>query len=203
MTAAAVLPAAGASSRMGRAKLLLPFRGSTLVGAVTASLRQAGVNPLVLVTAPDDEELRLWAAAAGLLAAVNPQPARGMLSSILAGIAALGGAAALAARGEVLLVTPADLPLLRSATVTLLLDRRAATDAPLAVPVYQGRRGHPLVIASRLIPEIPTLDPAEGLRQLRERHAAAALEVEVDDPGTVFDVDTPEDYARLAEAAGR
>src|SRR5262245_58257177 len=116
MTVVAILPAAGASSRMGRAKLLLPFRGSTLVGAVTASLRAAGADPLVLVTAPGDEELRRWAAAASLLTTVNPQPAQGMLSSILAGLAALGGAAALAARGDVLLVSPADLPLLQSAT---------------------------------------------------------------------------------------
>jgi molybdenum cofactor cytidylyltransferase len=197
----AVLPAAGASSRMGCAKLLLPFRDLTILGALTNSLLQSGADPIVLVTAPHDEELQHWAATAGLHTAVNPEPTQGMLSSLLAGLGALGGAAALAGRGEILLVSPADLPLLRSTTVTLLLVRRAAADAQLAVPVYQGRRGHPLVIAPELISEIPGLDPDVGLRQLRERHAAAALEVEVDDPGTVFDVDTPEDYARLEQLA--
>ncbi len=84
--------------------------------------------------------------------------------------------------------------------MTLLLTRMRVAGAPLAVPVFEGRRGHPLAIAPRLIPEIATLDPEVGLRQLRERHASAALELAVEDPGTIQDVDTPEDYERLAGA---
>lgn len=194
----AVLPAAGASRRMGRPKLLLPFQGGTVVGAVVESLRQAGVSPIALVTAPGDEELRTWARAAGLVVAVNPAPERGMLSTIREGIAALGGSAELARRGEVLLVSPADLPGLRPAVVRELLRRRAEAGALLAVPVHRGRRGHPLAIAPALLPAIDTLDLDVGLRQLLDRHAAAVLEVETDDPGVVEDVDTPEDYERVS-----
>lgn len=200
MTVAAVLPAAGASRRMRRSKLLLPFGGTTLAGASAAALRDAGVDPIVLVAAPGDLALQEWARAEGLQLAVNPDPGRGMLSSIQEGVAALGGGAELARRGWTLLVSPADLPRLRSATVTLLLARMREAGAPLAVPVYGGRRGHPLAVAPALIPEIAILDPDVGLRQLRERHAAAALELPVDDPGTVQDVDTPEEYERLAGA---
>ncbi|HYX24071.1 MAG TPA: nucleotidyltransferase family protein [Thermoanaerobaculia bacterium] len=196
-TAAAVLPAAGASRRMGRPKLLLPFRGAPLVAAVVEALRTGGVEAIVLVTAPEDEDLRSWARQAGVTTAVNPAPARGMLSSIQEGIDALGGADALARRGAVLLVSPADLPRLGPKSVAELLARMAATGAPLAVPVHQGRRGHPLALAPALIPEIFTLDPAVGLKQLRDRHAAELLEVAVDDPGVVMDVDTPADYERL------
>ena len=196
-TAAAVLPAAGASRRMGRPKLLLPFRGAPLVAAVVEALRTGGVEAIVLVTAPEDEDLRSWARLAGVATAVNPAPARGMLSSIQEGIDALGGADALVRRGAVLLVSPADLPRLDPKSVAELLARMAATGAPLAVPVHQGRRGHPLALAPALIPEIFTLDPAVGLKQLRDRHAAELLEVAVDDPGVVMDVDTPADYERL------
>jgi molybdenum cofactor cytidylyltransferase len=85
--------------------------------------------------------------------------------------------------------------------VAEVLWRRATAGAPLAVPVYQGKRGHPLAIAPDLLPEIETLDLSIGLRELLERHAAAVLEVLVDDPGAVRDVDTPEDYGTALEAA--
>ena len=189
--AVALLPAAGASRRMGRPKLLLPFGDGTLVGSVVAALRGGGVERIVLVVAPGDEDLRAWAAKEGLTVAVNPDPDRGMLSTIQEGVAALG-------RTDVLLlVTPADLPNLRAETVALLLQRMEETDAPLALPTHLGKRGHPLVIAPALIPEIGTLDPAVGLKQLRDRHEAALLEVEVGDAGVVEDVDTPEDYGRV------
>ncbi len=188
--AVAVLPAAGASRRMGRPKLLLPFGGGTLVGSVVAALRGGGVEEIVLVTAPGDEDLRAWARDAGVTIAVNPDPDRGMLSTLQEGVAALS-------RTDVLLlVTPADLPNLRAETVALLLQRMRETGAPLALPTHRGKRGHPLVIAPALIPEIGTLDPAVGLKQLRDRHEAELLEVEVGDAGVVEDVDTPEDYAR-------
>ena len=175
---------------MGRPKLLLPFRGRPLIAAVVDALRAGGVGAIVLVTAPEDEELRAWARQAGVEVAINPDPERGMLSSIQEGLAAL-------LRDQILLVSPADLPNLRSDSVAELLRRMTAAGAPLAVPVYQGRRGHPLAIAPALIPEIPALDPAIGLKQLRDRHAAELLEVPVDDPGVVSDVDTPEDYEKL------
>lgn len=193
----AVVPAAGVSRRMGRPKLLLPFGTGTIMGSLVAALRAGGASPVLLVTAPGDEELRARALEAGCRVAVNPDPERGMLSSIREGIAALGGAHALAQGGEVLLVAPADLPALRPATVAELLWRRAAAEAPLAVPTYQGKRGHPLAIASALLPEIETLDLGVGLKELLERHAAAVLEVPVEDPGAVRDVDTPEDYVDL------
>lgn len=193
----AIVPAAGASRRMGQPKLLLPYGTTTIVAALVAALRAGGASPIVLVTAPGDEELQRTMEAAGCRVAVNPDPERGMLSSIREGIAALGGARALAERGEVLLVAPADLPALRPATVAELLWRRAAAEAPLAVPTFDGKRGHPLAIAPALLPEIETLDLAVGLKELLERHAAVVLEVPVHDPGAVRDVDTPEDYTRL------
>ena len=182
---------------MGRPKLLLPFHGGPVVARVVEALRQAGVEPIALVTSAERADIQEWARAAGLLVALNPAPERGMLSSIQAGIAALGGGEELARRGEVLLVAPADLPALQAATVAELLRRRATAAAPLALPVCGGKRGHPLAIAPGLIPEIATLDPEVGLRQLLDRHAADVLEVEVVDSGAVDDVDTPQDYERL------
>lgn len=191
----AILPGAGASRRMGRPKLLLPYRNGTLVGSVVQALRGGGVSKIVLVTSPGDEDLRAWAREAGVLTAVNPDPGRGMLSSIREGIAALGEIR------EILLVSPADLPALQPETVAALVQRMEETGAPLGVPVYKGKRGHPLAIAPGLIPEIDTLDPDVGLRQLRDRHEDGLLEMEVEDAGVVMDVDTPEEYERIRESS--
>jgi molybdenum cofactor cytidylyltransferase len=190
----AILPAAGGSRRMGRPKLLLPVHGGPMVAAVVNALLGGGAEEVVLVASPGDEDLQGWARRAGVECAVNPDPSRGMLTSIQAGIAALGGAAELARQGTILLVSPADLPNLQAETVGLLVRRMLESAAPLALPVYLGQRGHPLAIAPALIPEIDTLDPAVGLKQLRDRHLAELLEVEVEDAGVVQDVDTPEDY---------
>jgi len=211
--AAAIVPAAGASRRMGRPKLLLPYGDGTVLGTLVETLRAAGASPIVVVAAAADAEMRAWcmtAAASAMPAgelrvALNPAPERGMLSSILAGLAGLGGggAGALAVGRTPLLVCPGDLPALRPATIVELLRRRAAAGAGLALPVHRGRRGHPLAMAPALIPEIESLDPGRGLRQLLDLHPGELLTVEVDDPGCVADLDTPEDYERLRSATSR
>ena len=193
----AILPAAGASARMGRPKLLLPFGGSTVLGATVDALRRGGIGEMLVVVAPDDAALAAAAAALGAAVARNPDPERGMLSSIWAGLAALGGAAAVAERGDWLAVCPGDLPRLAPATVAALLRAAAAGEALLVLPRRGAARGHPLLIHPRLAREIPDLDPAIGLRQLRWRHRERTVELEVDDPGVVADVDTPADYEAL------
>jgi len=170
--------------------LLLPFRDGTLLGSLIQALRAGGVSEIVLVVAPGDEALREWGAAAGVRVAVNPAPERGMLSTILAGIDEAGDQ-------EPLVVCPADLPALLPSTVRTVLAERS----PLVVPSYRGKRGHPLVISPELIPEIRTLDLDVGLRELLDRHPERLRIVEVDDPGAVRDVDTPEDYRALVEDA--
>jgi molybdenum cofactor cytidylyltransferase len=193
----AIVPAAGSSRRMGRPKLLLPFGDTTVAGSLLAALRRGGAGRIVVVIAPHDEALRANALAAGAEVAVNENPERGMLSSILAGVERLGGAAALAAAGEPLLITPADLPAIRPATI-LALIATLERGARLAVPTYRGKRGHPLAIDPALVPSIAAVDPNQGLRQLLDRHAVTELEVE--DRGVIADVDTPADYATLNEA---
>jgi molybdenum cofactor cytidylyltransferase len=189
----ALLPAAGASRRMGRPKLLLPVDGRPMVAGVVEALRGGGVREIVLVTAPGDEALQTWARQNGVTVAINPDPGRGMLSTIQEGVAALAGNL----EGEILLVSPADLPHLKADTVAGLLRKMIETGAPLAHPTYHGQRGHPLAIAPWLVPEIATLDRNIGLKQLRDRHEAELLEIAVEDAGVVQDVDTPEDYERL------
>jgi molybdenum cofactor cytidylyltransferase len=197
----ALVPAAGASRRMGAPKLLLPFGTTTVLGATVAALQAGGCGRVVVVTAPGDDTLRTACVALGCDTAVNPDPTRGMLSSLWAGIEALGTLA----RGNThdaltgLAVSPGDLPRLAPATVSAVLGA-LARGAALAWPRQGARNGHPLAIATAVVPEVFTLDLATGLRALRDRHAGASTVVEVADPGCVEDVDTPADYKALLDA---
>lgn len=199
----AVLPAAGRSRRMGKPKLLLPFGDTTVLGSLVVALRGGGVERIVLVVAPSEggqegaaaaAELRSFGRRNGLRVVENPDPSRGMLSSVQAGVAALEPVAG------TLLVTPADLPALQAATVRRVVEVRELLRGPLAVPTVEGRRGHPLAIAPEVVPEIAGLDPSRGLHQLLGRHRV--LEVPVEDAGSLRDVDTPEDLARVRALRG-
>jgi len=181
---------------MGRAKLLLPFGDTTVLGAVLAALRAGGATQVMAVHGPQDRDLQRWAAAHQVETAVNPDPEQGMLSSILCGLRALGGTKSLQEARATLLVCPGDLPAITPETVTRVIE---AIDrgALLAVPEHRGRRGHPLAVAPSLLSQVPTLDSRIGLRQLLQRNPDAICRVSVDDPGILRDVDTPDEYERL------
>ncbi|HET9766849.1 MAG TPA: nucleotidyltransferase family protein [Thermoanaerobaculia bacterium] len=216
--AAAIVPAAGASRRMGKPKLLLPWGDSTVLESTLAALREGGVASIVVVVAPAGP-LAEWQPPVGVRIAVNPAPTAGMLSSILVGLAALAttpddealgadrGAAEPHADGGVsapprpepdpLVVCPADLPALRPSTVAALLAAYRTTGG-VVVPRQGRRRGHPLLIPPRWQARMPELTHHEGgLRRILELAAGSVHEIAVDDPGSVRDVDTPDDYARL------
>ena len=215
-SAAAIVPAAGASTRMGRPKLLLPWGQSTVLESTLAALREGGVPTIVVVLAPLGP-LAGWLPPPGVRTAVNPEPASGMLSSVLVGLAALAAAGGTSARVEgasalsgehvdapasapdPLLVCPADLPALRASTIAALLAAYRERGG-VVVPRHGRRRGHPLLIAPRWQARLPEIAHHQtGLRRILELAAGAVHEVPVDDPGSIRDVDTPEDYATLPQ----
>ncbi|MEZ5331630.1 MAG: nucleotidyltransferase family protein [Thermoanaerobaculia bacterium] len=194
----ALVPAAGRSSRMGTPKLLLPFgETATVLTAYLDALHAGGVERAVVVVAPEHESVAALARSRGATVTVNPEPDRGMLSSLRAGLEALGRPDA-----DDLVVGPADFPALRASTVRALLGA-LEPGAALAVPTVDGTRGHPLAVAARLAREIPRLDPSIGLRQLLDRHAEAVVEVAVDDPGALLDVDDDASYRRALDLIDR
>lgn len=196
----AVVPAAGASRRMGEPKLLLPWgtEGKTVVESTLGALAAGGAGPVVAVLGAGRAgapELADKALGAGAVVAWNPDPERGMLTTIQVGLATVSGAVASFADGAAVggvLFAPADLPALKPSTVAAVIAA-LGDGAPLAVARHDGRRGHPLGVAAALLAEIDALDPEVGLRQLLDRHAAAIRWVDVDDPGALADVDTPGD----------
>lgn len=191
-----VILAAGRSSRMGRAKALLLCApdGETFVHRLARTLSAGGVQRVLVVGRPDASGLRdeVAAMAVPVRFVENADADAGQLSSVLAGLRAAGLPGT---RG--LLVTPVDAPLITSETVAALLGVFSSTGAPIVRAVYRGKHGHPVVFSRAVFDDLRRADPKVGAKAVLRAHERAIVNVEVDDPGVVTDVDTPEDYQAL------
>lgn len=187
---AAVVLAAGESSRLGRPKLLLPFGESTVIGCVVGAMEGPGVHPILVVAGAAAPEIQ--AALAGTRAQVllNPAPERGMVSSLRIGLGALPD------KGGRFLIALGDQPRLKASDVTRLLDEQARLGKGIAIASYRGKRGHPVVFTSRYREEILTLRDDQILRDLIHSHADDVTVVECESDGVIHDIDTQEDYER-------
>ena len=191
----AIFLAAGASSRMGRTKALLPLPGGeSFLARLTRTFTDAGADPVVCVAGFDADALRLEVERRQLPArlAVNPDPGRGQLSSLVTGLDAVA-----AQKPAAVLVVPVDLPLVTVTTVRQVISTWLSSGAPIVRPTRGGRHGHPVLLAARLFAEFRCADPSLGARAVIQRHLAEIVDVAVDDPGAFDDVDTPEEYERL------
>ena len=192
---AGVVPSAGASVRMGRSKALLRLDGATFLHRTIAALREGGCDPVFAVVAAEDVEAGREATAAGARVLENLHPGEGPITSLRLVLSALDETVA----GLVYL--PVDHPLVQPTTVRKLLDAIQSSGAALALPVYESARGHPAVFGTSLFVELSDPSLEGGARTVTYRHLADALLVDVDDPGVLTDIDTPEMYEEAV--AGR
>lgn len=182
---------------MGSPKAWLDAGGQPFVVRLLASLRTAGVTRCLVVAPVDDAAIQAVCDAHAAQLLVNPDPDRGMLSSIHIGLRALRAGDDAAPPVDALFVAPVDCPRVQPQTLALLMAQFAATQAPIVVPSHGGRRGHPTLFAARLFDELLQAPLDAGARAVVRAHAADRLEVAVDDAAVLDDVDTPEDWARL------
>lgn len=189
---AGVVPSAGASIRMGRPKGLLPVGGESFLKRTVGALRTGGCAPVLVVVAEGAHGLAGEAEAAGAQVLVNPDPGEGPITSLRLALSTLGDSVP----GFAYL--PVDHPMVRGDTVSRLLDEARAAGAPLTVPMYQGKRGHPAIFGAALFPELLDASLEGGARTVVHRHLRDALKLEVDDPGVLVDIDTPDAYRQVA-----
>ena len=147
---AAIVLAAGASSRMGRPKQLLQFEGQTFLDSLIE--RFEGIcAPIIVVLGYAADEVRAGiACGAQVEIVVNPAPERGMLSSLQCGLARVPHDA---------LFTPVDLPGISRETI----ERLAAADGPVVIPTFGGRKGHPVRVSHDVIAELLALPSTRKL----------------------------------------
>jgi nicotine blue oxidoreductase len=156
---------------------------------VIACLREVGIATPIVVAGGDRDAVRRVAEAAGARVVDNPDPDRGMLSSVRAGLAALPAGA------DAFVLWPVDHPGVSPSTVRRLADALVTPGARIALPLHAGRRGHPLLFHATLRPALEAAPDGVGARAVVHRYAAEVVEVRVDDDAVVTDLNTPADYA--------
>lgn len=190
----AILLAAGVSSRMGEPKPLVRLAGRPLLSHALEALRQSDVSEIVVVLGAEADRVRREVALDGTRTIVNPDYADGMRSSIRAGMHAAPP------EGEAFLIVLGDQPLVSLATINTLVARREATGARIIVPTYCGVRGNPVLLHRSLSPDIEAIHGDVGCRDVVNGHLDETVEVSVDDPGILIDIDTPEEVRRVEGA---
>jgi len=185
----AIVLAAGESRRMGTQKLLLPFGEATVIESVVRTALASHVDRALAVLGSDREAVRAKLEPYGVDFAVNEDFATGMLSSVQAGFKALP------ADAEAAVVMLGDQPFLPARVVDTVIEAYRACGKGIVLPVFRGRRGHPVLVDLKYRDEILALDPGDGLRRLIRAHAEDIFEAEVDDVNILRDLDVPEDYA--------
>lgn len=196
----AIVLAAGESRRMGRPKAGLRIRpgGPTFVAALVHGLQAAGLGEVTVVAGAHPDAVRqALEGVTGVDLRFNPDWPSGQLSSLLAALAAMETPDL-----EAVIVALVDSPFVRSATVRLLLERWRDTGAPIVRPVIAGRHGHPVLFARETFAALRAAPLERGAKAVLTARAAEVLDVVVDDPGVLADIDTPDDYdAALATRA--
>ena len=190
MNASAIILAAGRSKRMGTQKLLLPWGKTTIVGHIVAQLLSSTLDSVVVVTGHDQRSVTEELSGRPVTFTHNPDYSAGMLSSVRCGLRALPSDC------QGALVALGDQPMIGTPLIDRMLAAFEATERQILVPLHGGKRGHPLLFASCYFNEILTEFDDIGLRGLLQAHPEDILELQVDMPSVLGDIDHPEDYER-------
>lgn len=191
-----VILAAGESSRMGRDKALLPWHGSTFLGAAIESL-QPHCDLVTVVAGANAESLKPVIYSRGAFLLVNPHPEQGQFSSLRIGVQNV-----LDRGRDAAIITLVDRPAASSKTVGEL--RRAFLEAVVArdwavVPEYGGNHGHPIVVGREMIQRFLDAPVTSNAREVEHAVQNKVRYVPVSERNVIANVDTPEEYARLDE----
>src|SRR5580765_1645152 len=171
MSSTAIVPAAGKAERFGGAKLLADVGGVTMLDRTLQCLLDAGVNQVVVVLPPAGRfETVKHLGDPQVLVVVNPDPSRGMFSSIQVGIEA--------AHGNPMLVLPGDMPFVSAATVVAVLGAYARVGG-IVVPRHDGHRGHPVALPDHLKPKVLEVPATSNLSAVLKASGISRTEIDV------------------------
>lgn len=190
----AVILAAGASTRMGTPKPLLPIDGAPLVARAVAAALASDAWPVVVVLGAHAEKIRPVLARLPVLIAMNAAWAEGQATSIRAGVAALQQ---FSRRLDAALIALCDQPAFSTDVITQLVAAQRATGRSIVAARYHGRQGAPALFLRQHFPALGALTGDEGARHLLNDDPARVTAVDLPDLGV--DLDTPADYASLTK----
>ena len=186
----AVILAAGESKRMRSPKMLLPFKGSTIIECVIMNTLASEVASVTVVTGAWKDDIEKVISRYDVNIVFNGNYSDGMLSSVRCGIGSLPDGC------DAALVIPGDMPLITGDVINEVINSYITSRKRIIIPVCRGRRGHPLLVSSELFGDIGRLDKNEGLRQLAEWYPADVYETETNNDSILKDIDTGKEYRK-------
>ncbi len=176
---------------MGKPKALLQIGRKTFLQHIIDTVESAGVTNNVVVLGSEPKEIQDSLTSFNGKIVVNAAWEQGQLSSIITGVEVLS-----LNDCDGVLILPVDHPLISSALIRALMKAFEESGKKIIIPVYEARRGHPLIISSELFPEIKNASPAVGLREVIRSHAIDIGVVPTAEEGILLNIDTPDDYER-------
>lgn len=191
---AAIILSAGASTRMGRPKALLPYRESTFLEHLIQVTRHTRVGVTRIVLGAGADEIREIAKLDFSMVVVNTNWEQGQLSSICEGIRSLESV-----ETDGIVLCPVDHPLVSARLVSDLIGRFYLNRKSIVAPTYNGRRGHPVIFSSALYGELLAAPADKGARAVVWAHSADVLEVPTDEEGVVLNINDPDMMRRAIE----
>jgi molybdenum cofactor cytidylyltransferase len=189
---AAIILAAGAATRMGQLKQLLPYRGGTLLEHCIQEARSAGFDPVIVVVGAEADAVRARIAQYPVEIVENSDWARGMGTSVVAGVRAVERLGTESAGVALLL---ADQPLVTAAHLAAMRAALAQTSATAIAAEYNGTLGVPALFKRAMLPQLAALAPEAGARGLLRDAGMEVIAFPL--PAAASDIDTPEDFAAL------
>jgi molybdenum cofactor cytidylyltransferase len=193
---AGIILAAGEGTRMGETKQLLPFRGQTILECVIDNALASPLHRVVVVLGHRADELQQIVSGKGVDVAINERYRQGQSTSLQAGLRALSE------ESEAALFILGDQPLVSPAIIGTVVEAYHASRSPIVVPVFDGRRGNPVLFSRETFERIGTLSEDCGARPLLQEYRDRLLMVPVNDPAIHFDIDTTADYQELLKRDG-
>ncbi|MCK8825486.1 molybdenum cofactor cytidylyltransferase [Fuchsiella alkaliacetigena] len=187
----AIVLGAGVSSRLGRAKQLLPFGEKTVIERVVDNLLLSDIEELVVVLGHRAEEVAGLLVNKEVITVYNPDYKMGQSTSLIAGLESIEQAA------TGILCMLGDQPLVKSETINQLISHFKQSEQLIVAPKYQGQLGNPIIFATQLKSEMLMASGDQGARWLLSKYRDRLKEIEVEDRGVILDIDTEADYRKL------
>ena len=184
----AIILAAGESGRMGVPKMLLPFDGTAMIEKVISNVTASKVGNIIVVVGAGKEAIIEKIGKLGVKYCYNDNYRDGMLSSVKCGFASLPS------DFKAVLVFQGDQPLITPEVINAVIDTYLSSGKGIVIPVYNDRRGHPLLVDVKYRHEIEKITPDEGLHSLQSKFADDVQDVKTDEPGILRDFDTFDEY---------
>ena len=182
--------AAGESKRMGFPKMLLTFKGITMIENVIRNVSRSNVDNTMVVLGAERDTLMEIVERSPVTYCYNDNYKEGMLSSVKCGFRNLPS------DFDAVLVFQGDQPLISEKAINTVIDSYYYSGKGIVIPVYKNKRGHPLLIDKKYGNEIEKLDALKGLHSLAYQFSDDVLEVETDDSGILRDFDTYDEYLK-------